>query len=115
MTTEKFTPQHEVHGQDAFGNQIYRGSHGGHPDYYLQLPDLSWWICNASGELETEICEPTLGVAEFVAESIVNGNLSQAVRQLEGQPATVILELLQLGILPENLLRVTQHFELRKV
>lgn len=114
MTTEKFTPQHEVYGQDADGNQIYQGSHDSHPDYYLQLPDLSWWICNASGELETEICEPTLDVTDFIASSIDNGNFKQAVEQMKGQPATVILELLQAGIPTKKLLILTQNFELQK-
>lgn len=114
MKTEKFTPQHEVYGQDSDGNQIYRGSHDEHPDYYLQLPDTSWWICDASGEVETEICEPTLNVADFIASSADNGNFKQAVEQLKGQPATVILELLQLGILPEQVAQHALCFDLVK-
>ena len=90
-------PQHEFFFTRQDGVAVYRGSTSEHPDYYLQMTDMSWWSCDSSGEEEREISEPTLDPTVFIYEQLENGNLQQAAEMSVGFSPSLLDELKEMG------------------
>jgi len=90
-------PQHEFFFTRQDGVAVYRGSTSEHPDYYLQMTDMSWWSCDSSGEEEREISEPTLDLTVFIYEQLVNGNIRQAAEMTVGLSPSLLDELKEMG------------------
>lgn len=115
MTKPTFSPQHEPAFTLDDGTIVYQGQLPAHPDFYLQKSDAAWWFCDSSGETGSRISEPTLDPVYFIADQLINGNISRAIEMAEGMSPSLLDALHELGVTDSTLSAMNRCMCLSKI